>query len=476
MYVAEPTAVRFHADSESFVRGLMGPIGSGKSVACCAEIYTRALRQALCNGVRRSRWAIIRNTYPELRTTTIKTWQEWVPPHVCSMTYGAPITGTIRDRRADDNTPVEAEVFFLALDKPKDIKKLLSLELTGAWINEAREVPKAVLDAVTSRVGRYPAARDGGPSWSGVIMDTNPPDVDHWYYRLAEQERPEGWQFYRQPGALLRTDTGTLEPNPAAENIDNQPLRYEYWRRLSAGKDPEWVKVYVLGEYGFVFDGRSVYDQVYSDSLHVSPTPIGVWRNHPLLLGWDFGLTPACIVGQLTPSGRLNILREYVCERAGIRQFATDVVKPALANEFKGLQIISDGDPAGDQASQVDEQTPINELGRLGIPTDAAVTNNFTSRRDSVLYFLTRLVDGKPAFQLDPSCQVLRKGFAGGYHFSRIQVAGDERFKDEPNKNKYSHPHDALQYLCLRAAGVTRESLRGPRSVLAQRGGWGGAV
>ena len=36
-YRAEKTALRFHR-SEAFVRGLMGPIGSGKSVACTEEI------------------------------------------------------------------------------------------------------------------------------------------------------------------------------------------------------------------------------------------------------------------------------------------------------------------------------------------------------------------------------------------------------------------------------------------------------
>ena len=57
---------------------------------------------------------------------------------------------------------VELEVIFLALDRPEDVKKLLSLELTGIWINEAREIPKSIIDACTMRVGRYPSMREGG--------------------------------------------------------------------------------------------------------------------------------------------------------------------------------------------------------------------------------------------------------------------------------------------------------------------------
>ena len=66
--------------SDAFVRGIRGPFGSGKSTACVFEIMRRAREQpAGFDGVRRSRWAILRNTYPELRTTTIKTWHQWFP-------------------------------------------------------------------------------------------------------------------------------------------------------------------------------------------------------------------------------------------------------------------------------------------------------------------------------------------------------------------------------------------------------------
>ncbi len=37
---------------------------------------------------------------------------------------------------------MDLEVLLVALDRPRDIAKLLSMELTGAWVNEAREVPK----------------------------------------------------------------------------------------------------------------------------------------------------------------------------------------------------------------------------------------------------------------------------------------------------------------------------------------------
>ena len=95
-----------------------------------------------------------------------------------------------------------------------------------------------------------------------------------------------------------------------------------------------------------------------------------------------------------------------------------------------------------------------------GLPAHAAPTNSFLPRREAVAGALGRLIEGAPGLQISPACKVLRKGFAGGYHYRRLKVAGDERYHDEPNKNGFSHVHDALQY-ALSGGG---ETLR-PRSI-----------
>ena len=62
-----PIAKAFMKD-EAFVRGIRGPVGSGKSVTCCMEIMRRAVNQKPNDsGIRRSRWAVIRNTNPQLK-------------------------------------------------------------------------------------------------------------------------------------------------------------------------------------------------------------------------------------------------------------------------------------------------------------------------------------------------------------------------------------------------------------------------
>jgi hypothetical protein len=47
---------------------------------------------------------------------------------------------------------------------------------------------------------------------------------------------------------------------------------------------------------------------------------------------------------------------------------------------------------------------------------------------------------------IDPSCKTLIKGFRGGYRYERLKSSGAAAFKDRPAKDKFSHPHDALQY------------------------------
>lgn len=520
-YDAEPTPARFHA-SNAFFRGLMGPIGSGKSVACCMEVFLRAVAQTpTAGGVRKTRWAIIRNTYPELKSTTIKTWREWFPDSICPITFGAPITGHLQFPMAD-NTQVFAEVFFIALDKPKDLKKLLSLELTGAWVNEAREIPKYMIDMLSSRVGRFPAKKDAPLTWYGIFADTNPPATEHWWHDCAEngswdvqgehqtydmdqiaadlyaigykdgdietvraymagddmQELRTGqWEFFRQPGALIRDprEPRRLLPNPHAENVRHQPLGYRYWYGMLAGKEPEWIRVYILGEYGQVWDGRAVYEGIWASERHVSPRALGVYRGLPLRFCWDFGLTPACLVYQLSPKGQMRVLREYCCQNGGLEQFITSMVRPGLLNDFSGMAWVEgDCDPAGAQRSQADEVTCLDILQRHGFRTRLAPTNEFLARRQAVINLLMRTIGTEPGLIVDPSCKMLIGGFEGGYHFARKQVSGEE-FKDAPEKNAYSHPHDALQYGCLRVDD-TYSVVRQRPAVAPAVNTWGGRV
>lgn len=238
-YEAPSTVWDFHS-SDAFVRNIVGPIGSGKSSGCIVEILRRAAEQKKGpDGKRRTRFAIIRNTYRQLKDTTRKTFEQWVP-QALGKWHEQDFTFTIRF--AD----VHCEVLFRALDTPADVKKVLSLELTGAYFNELREIPKDVFDAVQGRVGRFPSKAQGGCTWYGVWSDTNPWPTTHWGYKLFTQELPEDFALFEQPGGQAAN----------AENVENLPDGY--YRRLCAGKDKEWIDEYIHAQYPKA-DRGSVY-------------------------------------------------------------------------------------------------------------------------------------------------------------------------------------------------------------------------
>ena len=468
----------------SFVRGIRGPIGSGKSVACCIELFRRANEQHPGNdGIRRSRYAVIRNTNPELRTTTIATWLSWFPENEWgAFRWSPPFTHHIK--RGD----VDMEVLFIPLDTAEDVRKLLSLELSGVFCNEARELPKSIIDGATSRVDRFPSKKDGvGCTHPFVIMDTNAPEEDHWWpimsgevptpeYISAEESlmliKPDNWKFFTQPSAMneKRNERGDIlgyDINAEAENLENVGERY--YNNLIRGKTKSWIDVYVLNRLGTIQEGKPVYEG-WKQETHVAREPLEASELLPVVCGIDFGLSPAAVFLQRTPSGRWLCLAELVSHDMGARRFG-EVLRLFSAEHLPDMAVEFFGDPAGDFRAQTDETTPFEILRTVGVKARPAPSNDPVVRIEAVNGTLARLVDGEPGFLLDgEKCPVLKAGFEGGYHYRRLQVSG-ERFDDRPHKNRFSHVHDALQYALL-GAGEGKQVLRGGktlRPVVAQR-------
>jgi len=77
VYTAPKTCANFML-SQSFVRILMGPVGSGKTTALLMEILHRGLAQAKGpDGYRRTRWAIVRQTLSQLKMTILLDLLNW---------------------------------------------------------------------------------------------------------------------------------------------------------------------------------------------------------------------------------------------------------------------------------------------------------------------------------------------------------------------------------------------------------------
>lgn len=478
-YTASPTMAKFHQSSES-IRGIKGPIGSGKSVACCFEILSLAMQQYPNEeGIRKSRTLIVRNTMPELLSTTLKTWLDWFPegnpdkdptkfgeltrrsPYTHHMRFGLP-----------DGTRVENEVIFLALDQADDIKKLLSLECSVVWFNEARYILKEHVDAARGRIGRYPSAKDGGCRRPSIIMDTNPPDDTHWWYQLAEVVKPEGMAFFDQPSGLseeaenlenlLQTPESLKKPLPERRDIGRR-----YYQQLIAGTDPEWVNVYVHGKYGFIKEGQPVFKGVWSGQIHRLKTAVPLDTIQEVHVGIDCsGRHPAAVFLTRGPFGEYDVVHELcITDDDGMsaRRFAR-LLAEELRLRFPKARISNPiwGDPAGNNRSQNDDKTYFDilndELRSFSIRVKASPGFRLPERLQSVETLLTTLVNGRPKLMVSPACAHLLRGFDGGYKYKKISTAGETRFDSEPMKNRYADVHDALQYVasgvCARLGGL----------------------
>jgi hypothetical protein len=195
----------------------------------------------------------------------------------------------------------------------------------------------------------------------------------------------------------------------------------------------------------------------YKDDVHYSTTPYQPNPKLPIFIGLDFGLTPAAVLGQHTTTGQMVIFDELVTFNMGAVSFGK-LLKEKLQHKYPNYQLEIYGDPAGEHRSDTDEQTPYMILSNLGIDAWPTYTNDYSIRREAVADYMQRLdFNGEPAFRLQgPSVPTIRKACDGGYQFRRMQVTGEERFQDKPDKGRFSHVGDALQYLFLGSVGGER--------------------
>jgi hypothetical protein len=455
-YKYSPTGRAF-AKCNKRMRAIMGPVGSGKSSVCCAEIVRRGLAQKPSpkDGIRRTRWLVLRNTYTQLRDTTIKTFLHWWP---------APMFGHWKEAETTYYMKIgdaEIEVLFRALDRPDQIGNLLSLELTGGWINEAREVAWQIVEAVDMRLGRYPdKAMHGGASWIGLMLDTNPPDQDSEFYKYFEvlaQEDPQVQaraEIFKQPaGATYEVNadgafviTGT---NPAAENIENL-TDPNYYTEMAVGKGQAFIKVFILNMYANAVDGRPVFPE-YNDAVHFAPKLTGPIPGLPILRCWDFGNTPTFVLMQRSPKGQALIFDEMTSENTGIDIFADDAISYCNAT-YPGFRFDEIGDPAGASMSPTDSKSCFDILRAKNINIRGGIQSP-RIRQESVRKPLLRGGGTEPGLLVGPKAKLVRAGFAGKYHFQRVRSTFD-RYKDEPYKDKYSHPMDCVQYGCAEYFGL----------------------
>lgn len=437
-----PKTLRKFMLDDSLARFVVGPLGSAKSTSMIMELMRRSIAQAPTpEGVRPTRWAIVRNTLQQLRQTCLADIREWLDPIIEWKVYESTVYLNVP---LPDGTRIRSEWLLVPIDTEEDTRRLLSLQLTGAWASEFRELPYQVVSALLGRCGRYPRARVA-PTWHGLIAESNPfSDGSEWHDHL-EVDLPSQWRFFRQPGGL----------DPDAENRENLPRNY--YENLVQGHDDEWVRVHVHAQNGDDLSGQVVFRRAFSDKLHVATDPIQVDRRRPLMVMQDLGRTPTAIIGQTNAWGGLHCLQEVVSTDMGLHQFCAEKLVPVLREDrFANCPVFVVADPSGEHKSQLREENAGDVFRSHGLTCYFASTNDIQQRLMAVEKLLTRVLGGRPAFLVDPwGCPLLLTAFKSKYIYRRRKTGEVE---DSPHK---SHPWSDLVDACQYGALALQLNLQG---------------
>lgn len=451
-YDAPPTCAAF-MKSDSFFRLIAGPVGSGKTTACLFELLRRACEQEPApDGIRYTRMAIVRQTLKQLKDTVLKDIMQWLEGLVTYKVSDSTIYIEFGD--------IKSEWLLLPLDNPEDQRRLLSSQITMAWMSEAIEMDPTLIPALSGRCGRYPSAAMGGATFFGIIADTNMPSEGSEWHRLMSLETPPDWHVFIQPGGM-EEDAENLEwltQTPATLKLPpDDPVRRaqgrKYYERLVANSHPDWVRRYVHAQYGNDPSGSAVFRESFKANFHAFEEVLPV-NGHPIIVGQDFGRNPCAIIGQLDHKGRLLILEEIATEDLGLELHIQQYLRPILFSErYMGKPIYVIGDPAGNQRSTTYEETSFDVLKRNGLMAFPAPTNDIDKRLRAVEAFLLSQRDGGPGFLIDKTkCPKLTLALNGMYRYARSKSNG--QLKALPDKNHpWSDLADALQYVCLAAHG-----------------------
>lgn len=476
-FTAPPTVSAFMT-SPAFGRLIAGPVGSGKTTGCIFEIFRRACEQAQApDGLRYTRFAILRQTLSQLKTTVLKDILSFFGP--------------IANWRVSDSTifinagDVRSELILLPLEELEDQRRLLSMQLTSAFISEAIEINLDLIPAIAGRCGRYPSAAQGGCTHFGIIADTNmPAEGSPWHKFMTEP--PQDWEIFIQPGGLEEVAENLNWLTQTAETLklpvdhpDRLAQGRKYYERLSRANSPDWIRRYVHAQFGDDPSGTAVFRESFKSAFHTvdSLDPV---TGHPLLVGQDFGRDPCTLICQVDHRGRLLVLQEIIAEDIGLELHVERAVRPALMDpRYMGKPVAMIGDPAGAAKSSLSEETSFDALKRMGFAAYPAPTNDIDPRLRAVETWLLRQFDGKGAVVIDKTrCPTLVRALAGGYRYAKTKAG---MRKPKPDK---SHPYsdivDAFQYVCLISHGrmnelVARHLMRkrgGPKRVVVNAGGW----
>lgn len=452
-YHATESAKEFHEAAEE-TKVLWGPMGSGKTSAALIEFFFQAKESPVP-----LRGIVLRSSWPELRDSTLATWNEW---------FGDIATWRAADKIAILPLPKkgsgetqEHQLFFRYCSRPEEASKFLSTEFGFAFLEECvpayqqsgvmgSGLSKEIFDIVQLRM------RQKGVHRRTIVATFNPPFPSHWCNKeFIESTTPERMR-----------KSYFIKRQPPRENEANLPPGY--YDKIIDRMDPDLVKRFVYGEIIQSYGGVEVFPEC-RDGIHILDAEIEPIPGIPLVLGFDFGRWAATLITQITPLRQWRILMELQSENTGFVRHL-ELLQTMLKQHFSKFEVRNSwGDPSGaNRGFQTDEITCMSLAAESGFPI-APGKQDLQSRIEAMKQrFMMRLDNQEPAIIISrPHCPLLVEGLLGGYRYAK---ARDGTVGHEPIKNHFSHVQDAAQYI------ATMEFELSPTARFGVRDDWGRPV
>lgn len=452
-YIPSPIGLLLH-ESDAPIKMITGPFGSGKSCAVINDLLFYAYAQAPApDRVRYTRIGVIRSSYPELISTTRDSILEVMPSEFGTIKQGgAPITGLYRIP-LPDGTIAQIEWVLLALEGSEDKRKLRSTNWSYAWINEAIYVDYEIFVELQGRVGRFPSADMGGCSYAGIIMDFNQPERGNYLLNLMENPKP-GMEVFKQPPAAFKEfdELGNISYrlNPEAENLNNLKGGLDYYGKQielwkAEGRTDQIDALFCMMDVPMK-DGKPVYPS-FDSGYHIAKFIIEPQAYAPVIIGYDTsGIHPAASLFQ-EYQGKWGITDELYGEDVGLEVFVEQLLIPLLRNKYTHCNPIVSCDPANAKDAYTG-LSPTTHLKNYGLEVYLPRTNDPKTRIRAVDQLLNKNIGG---IIVSPHCEISIRAFQGGYRYKKLRVSGsiETAYDAKPEKNKFAHMADAIQYAAL---------------------------
>jgi len=485
--------------SRAFIKFCIGPVGSGKTMAALQAGLRIAVEQGGMPApggvlVRKARIGVIRESYPSLKSTTLKSWFRIIPEGEGKFNWTPPYTHVFRKIIKRDGVSgkpseiLECEFEFRAIGDQTVEEACRGWEVNAVIIDETDLQPAELIPFLTGRIGRF---SDLDPTLvvdPQIIAVMNMPDVENHAYLLAmeevlgdlgEQEMADLTRALRGR-KLIETYVQPGGMEAGAENLHNLPGATP--ERPDGGRDYYRLQIAANAHKPGYVD-RMVHNKPVPLMHGLPVNPGFVFTRHvrecrwdktrKLIVGIDAKQTAAAVFLQRTLMGEVRVLGEVVNRdrKGGIVAWSAEtfgkMVRLALIERFPGIreeQIRMVCDPSAFKGANAarDERDWVQACKNaidMG-PIHKAKSNSPSLRNEAIW----KAQAGQGGYFIDPSCKHLIKAHSGGYRYEKSTLGtGEEKGALVIANTVYTHVADAEQYAALEGEHVVA-NIRGQRT------------